>query len=51
MFIVGGRLSKYIKKSKGPRIDSCGTPYFTFPHFEEIFSKDFNSAFCFLFVR
>jgi hypothetical protein len=30
VFIVGGRSFMYIMKSKGPRIDPWGTPYFTF---------------------
>jgi hypothetical protein len=50
VFIVGGR-SFYIIKSKGPKIDPWGAPCFTVTHFEEYFSNDFISVFCFLFVR
>jgi hypothetical protein len=51
VFIVQGWSFIYIKKSKGPKIDFWGTPCFTVPSFEKNFSNDFNSVFCFLFVR
>jgi hypothetical protein len=51
VFIVEGRSFIYITESKGPKIDTWGTPCFTVPHFEENFSNDFSSVFCFLFVR
>jgi hypothetical protein len=41
VFIVGSRVFIYIMKSKGPKIDPWGTPYFTVPHFGENFSNDF----------
>jgi hypothetical protein len=41
VFIVGG-MSFYIMECKGPKIDPV-------PHFEENFSNDFISVFCFLF--
>jgi hypothetical protein len=49
VFIVGGRSFIYIMKSKGPRIDPCGIPCFTVPHFEENVSNYFISVFFFLF--
>jgi hypothetical protein len=51
VFIVGGRSFIYKKESKGPKTDPWETPCFTVPHFEENFSNDFISVFCFLFVR
>jgi hypothetical protein len=46
VFIVGGRSFIYIMKSKGPKIDPCGTPCFTVPHLEKNFSNDLISVFC-----
>jgi hypothetical protein len=37
VFIVGGRASMYIMKSKGPRIDPWGTPCFIVTQFERKF--------------
>jgi hypothetical protein len=34
-------------KSKGPKIDPWGTPYFTVPHFEENFPNNFISVYLF----
>jgi hypothetical protein len=45
VFIGGGRSFMYIKKSKGPKIDSLGTKCFTVPHFEENFPDFFSSLF------
>jgi hypothetical protein len=51
VFIVGGRSFMYVMKCKGPKIDHWGTPCFTVLHFEENFSNEVISVFCFLFVR
>jgi hypothetical protein len=37
VFIVGERSFMYIMKSKGPRIDPWGTPFFIVPQFEKKF--------------
>jgi hypothetical protein len=47
VFIVVGRSFVYIMKSKGPKIDSWGTPCFTVPHFVENFSKILFQSFVF----
>jgi hypothetical protein len=53
VFIVGGRSFIYIKKkAKALKLNpEEPTKCFTVPHFEEIFSNDFISIFCFLFGR
>jgi hypothetical protein len=51
VFIVGSRSFKYVMKSKSSKIDHWRIPCFTIPHFEENFSNDFISVFCFLFMR
>jgi hypothetical protein len=37
----------HLYKRRGPEIDPWGTPCFIAPHFEENFTKDFNSVFLF----
>jgi hypothetical protein len=51
VFTVGVRSFMYIMKSKGPRIDSWGTPCFIISEFDQKFwmlVDDFISAFCLL---
>jgi hypothetical protein len=50
LFIVEGRTFIYIMKRKGPKIGTWGAPCFTVPHFEQNFSKDFNSIFFLFFM-
>jgi hypothetical protein len=54
VFIVEGRSSMYIMKSKVPRIAPLGTPCFNVPQFEKkilIVCRRFTLTFCFLSVR
>jgi hypothetical protein len=54
VFIVGGRSFIYSMKSKGPRIEPWGIPYFIVNQFDKkcrLFSGDFTSTVCFLSVR
>jgi hypothetical protein len=50
VFIVGGKPFIWVMKSKGPKLDPCGTPCFIVPQVG-VALGDFISSFCFLPVR